>query len=396
MGESMRSYFYVLLLLAFVSSAKAEEISARAYYGQGKVFFEAGQDKKAEEMLALVPMSDNIYGRKSQYVLAASYTKQGQFDKAHDCFEQIIKAKIQSISDRSLRDLAVLGKARLYYQENKMREAILTYQKLGLDSVYASLMLYELGMTYIHYGDSMYEQPLRAKRVYQSAAGTLEELFKLNKQVFQDPRVRLLAVDLSMRLEEGPKAALLYRDMVHILIVTQQRLQDELHQENKLPAMLLAKQDDAEIQKTFSWVYSHGQVKKVLNQLRGTYQAQEEIKNEKNHYEVFLQMLLRDGKTMAIIDKAQQQIVNLNRLEQQANALEVELRSLFLKTVKEAIPSWLEQINWLLAGANSGLVRSVLREQYQQDENIRQIEMIKAKELLKIKKESELSHGGSL
>ncbi len=396
MDKTMRSYFYMLLLLTFESFAGADPISVQLYYEQGKAFFEAGQDQEAEAVLSLVPMSDNVYGRKSQYILAASFSRQGQFEKAHDCFAQIMKAKIQSVLDRSLSDLSVLGKARLYYQQNKMRDAVLAYQRLGLDSIYASIMLYELGMTYIHYGDAMLAQPMRAKKIYQSAARTLDQLFKLDKNVIQDPRVILMAVDIFMRLGEGEKAAILYRQLLHILMSIQKTLQDASNQTNELAKTLLAKQNDAENLKIFSWVYSHVEVKNNLKQLHDILQAKADIQKTRVHYEAFLQTLLSDGREATLIESVQQQIVNLDRLLQLANTMELESSSSFLRIVKDSLPLWLEQINWLLAGTNSGLVRSVLREQYQQEENIRQIEMIKAKELSKIKKEFEMSHGGPL
>lgn len=373
MVETMRNCVYVLLLfLLFVSQAKAQEL------------------------LALVPVADDVHGRKSQYILAASFSRQGQFDKAHDCFSQIIKAKVRSIAERSLKDLAILGRARLYYQQDKMREAALAYQQLGLDSVYAALMLYELGMTYIHYGDSLYAEPMRAQRIYQSGAKTLKQLFNLDKKVMQDPRVRLMAVDLLVRLEDDQKAALLYGNLVAALLSMQANLFEAAQRPDEFAAMLLAKQDDAFFEKSFAWVYSQEQVQNALKQLRENLQAQEKIKLVRVRYAEFLQKLLQNGEALTIAMSVQQQMSALNGLFDRLKKLEMQQRSLFAKTVNEAVPLWQEQSTWLLAGADSGLVRSILRGQRQLDENIRQIEMIKAKELSKIKNQFEVSHGGVL
>jgi hypothetical protein len=397
MGERMRSYVYVLLLLVFASSAKAEKTSVQARYSQGKALFAAGKDVEAQELLAAVPVSDEIYGLKSRYILAASFSRQGQFSRAHSYFSQIIGSKVRSLSERYLKDLAILGRARLYYEQNKMREAVLAYRQVGLDSAYAALMLYELSMAYVHYGDSLYAEPLRAQRLYQSGATTLEQLFNLDSKVLQDPRVRLMAVDLLVRLGEHRNAALLYANLVKMLLPMRANLSKFSQRPEELVSILLANQNKSDFVIKNSWVYSHKKVQDALRQLREALEVQDSIKSARVQYNAFLQTFLKNNDaTMAVEVSAREQIARLNQLEEQAKNLEQKLRFSFSEIVTKALPLWLEQSNWLLAGADSGLVRSALREQYQYDRQIQMIEMERATKLSQLKKQFEMSHGGAL
>jgi len=381
MGKKVKIYFFLVFSVFLISSLSlALEDEDFVYYTQGKILFLKGQDEAAQIELEKVLFSAT-YGLKAKYIMAALLGRQGKYESAHSYFGQIISSNMLSLEDRMLVDLAILGKARLYYHQNQIREAVAGYQLLPLDSSFATVMLYELGIAYIGYGDTFYEKPQLAKPIYQSAQRVFDQLLDLNPDIKNDPRILLALADLSMRLGKTEEAFGSYQKLAdYFAKIRLQLVEIAKNKEAFVDKVLLNK--DLVFEKDFLWLYSQPEIKKIQDEARKIQQLKEKILALKEQYS----QAKDTGESLAYLDLLDEQLLKI----------ENNFHLLFAQSLNEIMKGWDKKASQLLACAENGLMRVALQENYVIDNYLRRIENLKKIELNKMKLELGMSQGGSL
>ncbi|HEY2733306.1 MAG TPA: tetratricopeptide repeat protein, partial [Polyangiales bacterium] len=94
------------------------------------------------------------YSLQARYFTGVIYTLRGQYDPAIDSFKRVIAAKPMDDAQRDVIELALLSLGRLYYETDRVPQAVEAYQSIPRTSKRFETALYEIAWTYIRAGDS--------------------------------------------------------------------------------------------------------------------------------------------------------------------------------------------------------------------------------------------------
>ena len=177
---------------------------------RGKALYFQGRYVDAVTALGAVSVGSLLYD-KSRYFVGVCYTRLGQLDRAHTEFDGILgRLGEPSESDtdelRSVRDLAMIAKGRLFYEEQAWLDALAFYSDVPRQSVHYPAALYELAWTQIRQGNDAEDESLRDQYL-NTALNNLEilQLVASDESRFQSEG-RLLRGDLLVRMEEHEEA----------------------------------------------------------------------------------------------------------------------------------------------------------------------------------------------
>ncbi len=179
---------------------------------RGKALYFQGRYADAVTAMGSISNGSQVYDM-ARYFAGVSQTRLGQYDRAHGEFDGILSRLGEPSNDdttelRSVRDLAMLAKGRLFYEEQLWLDASGFYSDVPRQSVHYPAALYELSWTLIRQGNEA-EDPNLQTQYFDTALHNLEVLQILadDDSRFQS-QARLLRGDLLVRMEDYEEAVL--------------------------------------------------------------------------------------------------------------------------------------------------------------------------------------------
>ncbi len=142
------------------------DISPVITYSVGKAFWLKGDVPTAQDYFQDVPADTEYFG-KARYYLGAILVQAGtesDLKRAADYFRQVSELPVESSQEQQLRDLALLGLGRIYYELGQYTEAATYYDRISGTSLYLDDKLYELVWTFIRQEE--YQHALRATEIF--------------------------------------------------------------------------------------------------------------------------------------------------------------------------------------------------------------------------------------
>ena len=184
----------------------ADEIN----FVRGKALYFQSRYVDAITALGAISPGSLLYD-KGRYFVGVSQTRLGQLDRAHGEFDGIL-SRLGEPADgdtdelRSVRELSMIAKGRLFYEEQNWLEALGFYSNVPRHSVHYPAALYELSWTQIRQSNSA-EDPVLRDQYLNTALNNLEilQLVADDDSRFQS-QARLLRGDLMVRMEEYEEA----------------------------------------------------------------------------------------------------------------------------------------------------------------------------------------------
>jgi len=117
-------------------------------YAVAKAFYRS-DDMPAAKKNFNAFAADSPFYRKARYFLAAIEVREGNLEGALPYFNEIIELSVNTLEDREVLDLSLLGLGRVFYEQGRYQEAAEIYGKIGGDSEYLADKLYEITWTFI-------------------------------------------------------------------------------------------------------------------------------------------------------------------------------------------------------------------------------------------------------
>ncbi|MFW6067674.1 MAG: tetratricopeptide repeat protein [Myxococcota bacterium] len=94
------------------------------------------------------------YYPQARYFVGVIYTLRGQYPQAIEAFRQVLRARASSPEQQKVVELTQLALGRLYYETDRIEQAVEAYQSVPRDSSHFDTALYEIAWAYIRIGDS--------------------------------------------------------------------------------------------------------------------------------------------------------------------------------------------------------------------------------------------------
>ncbi|MCG3173480.1 MAG: hypothetical protein GMKNLPBB_01677 [Myxococcota bacterium] len=136
---------------------------------------------------------------QSRYFLGLANVQLKQLDKALEEFETISKHEAKNATERDIRDLAILGKGRVLYEQGKYPEAQAAYSSLAKDSKHRLAGLYELAWAYVR--NNNFDKAQRVMELYVITSGFSSQ---------DDPSIQLVRAKLLVRQNQFEDATVIY------------------------------------------------------------------------------------------------------------------------------------------------------------------------------------------
>lgn len=122
------------------AEAAAPQIN-QSVLDEARVAFEAVQERSP-------------YYPQSRYFVGVIYTLKQQYPQAIDAFRRVLRAPATTPEHQQVADLAHLALGRLYYETDRLEQAVAAYQDVPRTSSMFDIALYEVAWVYIRMGDS--------------------------------------------------------------------------------------------------------------------------------------------------------------------------------------------------------------------------------------------------
>lgn len=110
--------------------------------------------REAARVFGQIPSDSRWYAR-ARYHQGGIHVLEGDLEAAKARFEEAAASRVEDLEERQARELALLAKARILYEESRIEEAIDAYQAIPRGSIYFPKALYEIAWAYIQDGDSV-------------------------------------------------------------------------------------------------------------------------------------------------------------------------------------------------------------------------------------------------
>lgn len=216
-------------------AASGGDIPGEIRYLHGKSLLIARRDQAALDELSSVAKGNSHYLR-AQYMMAAVLVRQAgsrgvggeladeqrqKLESALELFTRITKDKAIAREDKQVIELAHLARGRIFYELDRLVEAIDAYQYIPWDSPVLPTMLYEATWTYVRRGQlALYDETLteaeRRKKAldeYELALQQLDDLRALEPEGERAAEIELLAGNLRIQRGEFTEAEILFEDL---------------------------------------------------------------------------------------------------------------------------------------------------------------------------------------
>lgn len=164
------------------------------------------------------------YYLQSRYFVGVIYTLKGQFPQAIDAFRRVLRAQVTDPDQQAIVELTHLAMGRLYYETDRLDEAIEAYQRVPRTSSYFDAALYEIAWVHIRQGDSTRAE--RALEVLTIAAPDSRFI----------PDGKLLRGNLLLRNGRFDAANQAFRDVARQFGPVRQQLDDMVAQHDDVRA----------------------------------------------------------------------------------------------------------------------------------------------------------------
>lgn len=176
--------------------------NAPAYlYIMGRAMFLQGDYDTARTCLTAVK-NDDEWAVKAQYLLGVLDCISGDFDSALIHFENVSNDTHKFRGSQEVKELAILARARVYYEQTQWSKALECYQMISEESQYFADVLYELGWAHIR------------NEQYRAAQQKFELLLLSYPEDRRAVESRRLLADLKRELGQFDEAMTSYQKLV--------------------------------------------------------------------------------------------------------------------------------------------------------------------------------------
>ncbi|MDA0713072.1 MAG: hypothetical protein O2897_03690, partial [bacterium] len=197
-----------------------------------------------------------------------------------------------------------------------------------------------------------------------------------DKQTALDPRVQLSLADLAMRRNDTAKALISYRQLLDNFINIQKQLQYLSHNTVQFVDDLLAGRGFGERINSV-WLTSQSEIKPYLEQIVILQKISKQLNSLQAGYREILASK-SNSLDAALILKQEN---SLKILKSRLVEINQQSRAVMLKEIPVLSLKWSSEANWLLVGAENGLMRGFLRTKFAKDKMLETIETVKINEL---------------
>lgn len=166
-------------------------------YVRAKYYYFIKDTDKALINFRYIPQGHKYY-HHSQYFIGAALVRKKDLSGAMKVFQDLVRQYPKTQSEKHVRDLSYLAVGRIFYEKNKMADAIEWYQKVSRQSPEFDTSLYEIAWAYVKQAD--FDKALRA----------LELLVLANPDSPFIPDVKVLQGNLLIRQKKWGSASSLF------------------------------------------------------------------------------------------------------------------------------------------------------------------------------------------
>ncbi|MCA9668443.1 MAG: tetratricopeptide repeat protein [Myxococcales bacterium] len=184
--------------LAALANIPQAQLKPSVPYVKGKYFYFKGDIDQAIAAFRSIPQGQDYY-MQGQYFVGAALVRKKDYAGAAQVFQSLLRVQPKSSAEKHVRQLTHLALGRLFYQKNKISEAIDQYQKVSRRSKEFDTALYEICWAYVKAGK--YKRALRA----------LELLVLAQPNSPFIPQVKVLQGNLLIRLKQWGRATDLFQ-----------------------------------------------------------------------------------------------------------------------------------------------------------------------------------------
>ena len=200
------------------------KVPGQVRYLRAKSLFQSDRDDLALQELGFIPNGE-AFDLRARYLRGAILTRQSKLNEALLVFSDLLKHKAVAAADVEVKEVAVLGRARLLYELDRLTDSIDAYQDIDIGSRHLTTMLYEVTLTYVRRGqlalhgtktDGLSDKARRdnAKVEYKKALRQLDDLRSLDPNGLRSADIDLLAGSLKLQLLEFDGAEELFGEVV--------------------------------------------------------------------------------------------------------------------------------------------------------------------------------------
>lgn len=175
--------------------------SPEASYIKGKYYYFKGDLERARDEFGRVA-DDAELELKAAYFRGAILTRQGRLDEAIAAFAAGRAKKTSSQVEREVLDLINLGLGRLYYEKDRLDEALAAYALVEEYSLYYDMALYEAASAKVRAGDRV------------GAERLLEVLTLAVPDSKLIPRAKLLRGNLLLHADRYDEAEVMFKETI--------------------------------------------------------------------------------------------------------------------------------------------------------------------------------------
>jgi TolA-binding protein len=201
----------------------------RYHYGRG--LFLVRKDAEAVDALAVIPEGDS-FRLRSRYMMAATKVRASDLEGALADFDALRESRLVAPEDKAVLELVYIARGRLFYELDRLGEAIDSYQFIQWDSDLLTTMLYEVTWTYVRRGQlalsdeelSESDRKEAALAQYELALRQLDDLRALEPDSTRAADFTLLAGQLRLQRGDYGEASQVFEEVLNNYAAADQTL----------------------------------------------------------------------------------------------------------------------------------------------------------------------------
>ncbi len=186
-----------------------QDVSSESYnsllYNVGKYSFHDGDCNLGLKFLNKVDVKTPYYS-KALYIKASCASLNKKYSDALLYFDKLVKSQ-DPYATKDIKDLAMLGKARIFAVVGRFRESVIAYQSIDIISPYYLTSLYETGMLFISQKD--YDNAL----YHLEALSLLEDGYSEDVTEFSLMKVKTMCGYIYMEQDRFEDASRMFDDV---------------------------------------------------------------------------------------------------------------------------------------------------------------------------------------
>lgn len=163
----------------------------------------ADRVRRASSQLQPVADGESEYRLQAAYLLSVMSIQQGNYDEAQESLAKLIKRTPRDDRERSVNETAELARARIFYEQGKLNEAIESYQEIPRDSDNFVPALYEIAWVWVKKGE------------FDKALKATDLMLLISPDSPQAPESRILQGHLFLKLAQYSDASGTYKEVIN-------------------------------------------------------------------------------------------------------------------------------------------------------------------------------------